>query len=423
VASQEQVSPRQGGAQQSILKNISWSVLGQVFYALGQWATVLVLARIGGPSWLGQYTIAVAVTAPVTILFRLELRNFQAVDSLKSTGLEDCLVLRAATGVLALTFIAGIAWICGFPFAIIMALALLRFAEGFTDVCYGPMLRNELHDSFGKSLVLHSVTVFCTIFCLLLAFHNLVIGFLGAVLIEGVVFFAYDWKIASRLRDDALISVSNLSGIFWRSLPFGLATAIFTLNVNVPRYVIENLLSITALGLFGCLMYFIFVGNTIMTGLCNAATPRLAHLHASNQIGRFVKLQLGLVMAGIALGGLGCLATVLFGARLINTFFGATFAEVTPLLPAIMAVAAVHYAAVPIVSGISAMQQYRCLPLLHGSTLILNVMASVFCIGRFGFSGVVIALLISGVYQFCVAFLIERKYLMVGYYSRPLQME
>lgn len=80
----------------SLRKNFSWALNGAIFYVLSQWALLIILAKLGGPTVVGRYTLGLAITAPIILLSNLQLRTLLASDvqeifPSQSTPLCDCL--------------------------------------------------------------------------------------------------------------------------------------------------------------------------------------------------------------------------------------------------------------------------------------------------------------------------------------------
>src|SRR2546425_157717 len=68
-------------APRSLRANFSWTLAGNVVYAACQWGMLIVLARLGSPTMLGQFALGLAVTTPVIIFANLQLRAVQTTDA------------------------------------------------------------------------------------------------------------------------------------------------------------------------------------------------------------------------------------------------------------------------------------------------------------------------------------------------------
>jgi len=76
-------------------------------YAGCQWLVLIVLAKLGSPAMVGQFALALAVTAPVMLFFSLQLREVQATDAARAYSFREYLGLRAISTCLGLLIVAA----------------------------------------------------------------------------------------------------------------------------------------------------------------------------------------------------------------------------------------------------------------------------------------------------------------------------
>ena len=65
----------------SYKKNISMTVIGNLVYAVSQWAIVMFMTKFGDVEMVGKYSLALAITAPLFMLTNFQLRAVQATDT------------------------------------------------------------------------------------------------------------------------------------------------------------------------------------------------------------------------------------------------------------------------------------------------------------------------------------------------------
>src|SRR5690349_21224091 len=96
-AAQEAAGPHHSqrvASRLSLRTNFIWTFLGNVVYAGCQWGMLVVLAKLGSPEIVGQFALALAVTAPVFMFTNLQTRGVQATDARKEYAFGDYLALR-----------------------------------------------------------------------------------------------------------------------------------------------------------------------------------------------------------------------------------------------------------------------------------------------------------------------------------------
>ena len=64
----------------TLRNNFVWTFAGNVLYGACQWAILSVIAKLGNTSIVGEYTLGLAVSAPVFMFSNLQLRSVQATD-------------------------------------------------------------------------------------------------------------------------------------------------------------------------------------------------------------------------------------------------------------------------------------------------------------------------------------------------------
>src|SRR5689334_8730460 len=98
----------------TLRRNFSWTFIGNAVYAGCQWGMLVVLAKLGSPEMVGQFTLGLAVTAPIIMFTNLQLRSVQATDAKKQYIFSDYLGLRLTSVAIALLIIVVISFSGGY---------------------------------------------------------------------------------------------------------------------------------------------------------------------------------------------------------------------------------------------------------------------------------------------------------------------
>ena len=106
----------------SLRRNVSWAFIGHAVYAASQWLILVVLAKLGDPTMVGQFGLGLALAAPAFMLCNLQLRVAVATDVGDSYGFGDYLGLRLITTAAALAATSPVPLIQPIPAAV----ALMR---------------------------------------------------------------------------------------------------------------------------------------------------------------------------------------------------------------------------------------------------------------------------------------------------------
>src|SRR5436190_15785492 len=108
IAAKDEISEEanpENAAGISLRSHFLWTLGGNVVYAACQWATLIVLAKLGSAEAVGQFALGLAVTAPIMLFANLQLASLQATDSTGEYRFGHYLALRLITTGLALVVI------------------------------------------------------------------------------------------------------------------------------------------------------------------------------------------------------------------------------------------------------------------------------------------------------------------------------
>jgi O-antigen/teichoic acid export membrane protein len=411
----------------TLRRNFSWTFTGNLIYAASQWGMLVVLAKLGSPEMVGQFTLGLAVTAPVIMFTNLQLRGIQATDAKGEYVFSDYLGLRLIGTGLALLIIAGITLKAGYRWEtslVILAIALAKAFESISDVFYGLIQQHERMDRIAIALMIKGPLSLLLLGMGVSLTGSVLGGAIGLAVAWGLVLFG--WEIRNgrlllnnssqgREGEDLLVADAEpansqnplyprwerktLGKLVWLALPLGFVMMLISLNTNIPRYFIERYLGERELGIFAAMSYLMVVGQMVVSALAESASPRLAKYYAAGNSTAFGKLMLKLVGVGLMLGAGGVFVAVVAGRPILTLLYKPEYAERADLFLWLMVAAGILYVSAFLGYGITAARYFRVqMPLcvlVTGSSAI----ACFWLIPTMGLRGAAIALIVGAVVQ------------------------
>jgi len=404
----------QQGKRRSLCTDFSWTFVGNAIYAGGQFATLMLLAKLVRPELVGQYALGLAVVYPVMMLTNMQLRAVMTSGARRQIHFGHYLSLRLLTTSLALVIIFAITQILGYRWeltAVVLMVGGAYAIETISDVYYA---RLQLHDrmvEISKSLIARALLSVLGLAVATYVSRNLLWGVAGVLLARAIVLFGYD--ICERThglggqskwfsRNEALSPRLNLrvqSELLWLSLPLGIVVLLTSLNASVPSYFIKQALGDRELGIFSAIGFMISVGNMAVVSLGQSAFTRLARSYASGNLVAFGSLLGKLLAFGAMLGVCGMIISKLAGRAILTILFRPEYAERADLLPWIMATGSVLFMAQFLGFGMTAAGYYN-------SQVVLNILANLsllaacyWLVARQGLLGAFLAMLIAAIVQ------------------------
>lgn len=398
----------------SLRRNFSWTILGNVFYALCQWGMLAVLAKLGTPDMVGQLALALAISAPILLFANLKLRSVQATDVRDEYSFGTYFGLRLITTPAALSVIASIAW---FRFdddaALVIALmGVAKAIEGISDILFGLMQKQELMSTIARSQILKGALSFASFALAMVATDSLLWSVACIAVSWAVVLVLYDIPNASavlvlshrqirRRRLDSVFKLrpnwetSALVGLSWRAVPLGLAVMLGSLGTNVPQYFIEHFKGTHDLGLYASMSYPMIAGSVVINALSQSATPRLAKHYVARDVLAFRHLLLRLLGLGSVLGAAGISIVALFGTDLLSTVYGMQYAQQADVFLVIMVGVALSYLYVFLGTAVSAMRKFGIQLPVHLVGVALLIACCLLLIPPYGLIGAAWSLVIT----------------------------
>ena len=416
----------------TLRRNFSWTFTGNLIYAASQWGMLVVLAKLGSPEMVGQFTLGLAVTAPVIMFTNLQLRGIQATDAKGDYVFSDYLGLRLIGTGLALLIIAGITLKAGYRWEtslVILAIALAKAFESISDVFYGLIQQHERMDRIAIALMIKGPLSLLLLGIGVSLTGSVVGGAIGLAVAWGLVLFGWDLRNGrlilknsshGREQEDLLVADAEpaksqnllyprwerktLGKLVWLALPLGFVMMLISLNTNIPRYFIERYLGERELGIFSAISYLMVAGNMVVSALAQSASPRLAKYYAAGNSTAFRTLLLKLVGVGLMLGVGGVFVAVVAGKPILTLLYKPEYAERADLFAWLMVAAGIGYASSFLGYGITAARYFRVQMPLFTLVTGTSAIACFWLIPRHGLRGAAIALIVGAIVQasFCL---------------------
>lgn len=406
VASKPLINKQTKANRLSLKKNFSWSLAGNVTYAGCQGAILVILAKLTIPEMVGRFALGLAITAPIIMLFNLQLREIQATDALEEYQFGNYLALRLITTALALIIITGISYWGEYEFetaVLILAMGFSKAFQSISDVYYGFMQRYERLDRIAKSQIIKGVSSLCVMGIAVLTTGNVLWGVIGFAVCWALILTMYDMPSAAMIKENGLKNRFVLSPFFrsllpvfdwqkllrlaWLALPLGGVMWLTSLKPNIPRYFIEHYCGERYLGIFAALAYLHAVSNTVVSALGQSAMPRLADYHASGQFLKFRQLLLRLIGLGGAIGLAGVIISMFAGRLILSLMYGPDYADHVDVFIWLMFSGALVFIATFLIYGVIVFRFFRVQMLLYILVTSVTCIASWLLIPRFGILG------------------------------------
>ena len=398
----------------SLRSNFAWMLGGNVYYAACQWSMLVIIAKFGNPEMVGRFVLGLAISAPVIMFSNLNLRLVLATDSREVYPFGSYLALRLTTAPLAVAVVAGIMLFLGYPAEtawVVIIVGVAKAFEAISEIYYGLMQFHERLDRVARSMMLKGSLALLLLGVGVRWGKSLLWGALGLAGAMALTLFIRDIGSARRLAragkrgDDpdaepvltARWEARLLRNLAIFTLPLGVMVLFQSLNMNIPRFLIERHLGEHALGIFAALAYVMVAGTIFIRALGHAASPTLARYYNGGERKRFYRLSALLVAAGAGIGLAGIGIAVVAGPWILRVMYTPEYSRHAPLFVSLMLAALFLYAAQLLDFSVAVVRWFPAQMVLAAFVSVLTLVLGIWLIPRAGLLGASQALLWGGV--------------------------
>jgi O-antigen/teichoic acid export membrane protein len=384
----------------------------------------MLLIKFGSDALAGRYALALAIATPFFLFLGLQLRVLIITDAKREFQFGHYVRLRFLTSVIAISAIFALLLFTKHPTytkLIIGLVALAKFAEAMSEIVYGLLLQKEKLAWMAISQILRGL------------FAVIIIGsviFLSAELWLAISLMALSWWIvtigldfgttAKRFENCVLPTPSSNTHnpditprskvtslwdlqVFWqivqRGLPLGLALLFVSLNVQIPRYVIDAYLEESALGIFSALVAPVALGGLAINSILMTVASRLAQYYAKAQKTAFLFLISRLLLFSIIIGVLGLFIIYFIGKSILVILFRPDYADHWQLFIYLSVSGILGYINSIFGYAINACQYYKQQTIIHLAGVISSLLISFLLIPHYQLMGAALSLICTALVQ------------------------
>ena len=394
----------------ALSRNVVWTFAGNAVYAASQWGILVAIAKLGTAEMVGQFALASAIAAPVFLLASLHLRAVQATDACHDYEFGHYLAVRWIGAVTALVIVIGVVAVSHYraeTAAVILIIAFAKAVESFSDVMYGLWQKWERLDAVALAVIGRGSCSLVAVAALLFITRSVAHAAAGLAFVWLAWLIFYERTVSRRL-----LQATGSNEVFaarWErrrvarlsllALPLGLATALLSLNVNIPRYFVQHYLGEAALGYFAALSQLPLVGTALVTALGQAMMPRLSRHYQSDRPA-FTRI---IVEASAVAGVIGCAGVVLavfFGRPILALIYSPEYARYHREFTWIMVAGAVSYLSSALGYAYTATRRYWSYVAPFSINILLGTAVAAFFVKSQGLMGAALTVLVISLGQF-----------------------
>lgn len=315
-------------------------------YSGAQWGILVVLAKLGNETMVGQFALGWAICTPVIIFTRLQLRIVQVTDVDYDFSFREYLGLRTYATIFGLLVIGIIVLFRNDPqetVLVLLAVGSMKALESFSDIFYALFQKYERMNQIAISMIIRGIFSIAALTLLIHLGFSVSLGVLSISAVWTLVLIAYDIPRGRRMLQEHdpeytdrpevkpnivpstnISSMTKLAGI---ALPLGIVMMLVSLNNNVPKYFVEAIMDEAALGVFAALGTLMLGTSKVVQALGQSATPRLARYYAGGNTKGYLRMLGKLLAIGAVIAVVVVAVAAFFNKPLLSVVYRPEYAE------------------------------------------------------------------------------------------------
>lgn len=335
---------------------------------------LLVLNAMGGEEVVGQYVLALAITTPFVLFANMQLNVAICGDEGQRRPLRQFVwhrVLLQLAAWLASSIVAVAVFDDRASRLAVVSMGLAKAVESGGDLLCGWFQGRGRMDLVARSLAARGAAG-----CL-----GLTLGFVATEsLVAAHSLMAMGWASSLLLHDlPALRTVGarppQTNGSLGHSpgigrlalavLPLGVSSALASLELNAPRYLIAALFSDTELGRYSLIATLVLGGQLVVTAVSQTALPRMSDLNRRRDAIGLRRLVKHVYLISLGTGLLLVASAIAVGPWLVEVMGWESIAGTYLLMVLLAAAATTQFGVAVLLNSLRAMQDYRGSVFVH----------------------------------------------------------
>ena len=383
-------------------RKLSWSVIGNLIYALSQWAVVTIIARVGSFQDVGSYALSLAVTAPIILFFNFQYNAILATDSKEEYTFSQYFGSRIINSSIALIIIILVSLLYkdnSEVMILIILMGFVKYFESLSDLCFGFFQKNNRIDLMGKSQFYRGILNVLIVGILFIITKSVIVSIVGLLLLMLFRLITYDLSNVKKYTTIAPDFKFNWILLIKMTYPLGFVSLINSLNTNIPRYFLEYFSDINEVGIYSALAYILTASNLMITPLSLLIAPHLAKAYELNNVIRVKKINILVSLITIVIFVLIFTLIVLFDKEILLLLYGEDYIYYSDMF-VLINISIIFSALTTLFNlNIVAARVFRVQPILNFLVVVVSGIASLYFIPGMGVLGAIYVLLTSKIVQ------------------------
>lgn len=382
--------------------NVQWFTLAKIASLILSFFTTLTVARLFGPEQFGILNYVLSIVGLFSIFATFGIGNVVYKELILQKEKRDeifgsAFLLNSITALITfLVVFISMYFINESPYVkfLIILLSLTFITQPLTLLSF-----DFLKDKEGKYVAIaQTITLFISSFLKILItyFYSSVTLFIGILILENIItglIYIYQIKIIKKREISFKIKPSQVSYIFYSSLPLILFGAFSEIYARIDQIMLRNYLDMNAVGLYAAGVRITEMWYLIPNILLGALFPALANVKDNRK--EYQKRYNILLAVLTSSAFIICFSVFFLKDYIVKIIYGGEFAAASPILGVYIFSIIGFFISSLLYQDLFLRSNKWAITLIPFLTAVLNIGLNIFLIPTYGVMGAATATVIS----------------------------
>lgn len=327
--------------RRSLKTNFLFALAGNMVYMVCQYLILMLFTKNYDSGIVGGYLFAIAFVAPIVISADMQLRSFYVTEKSPSLGFHEYQSFRIISNTIALLVVVITAYVLQRQLLLtIILIGSIKIIENQVDMYYASVQRIERMDYISISKTVRGLATLAMVFTGIKAGLQ-VDTILLLWLSLWIIFLILDANLSLKIsklgkRTGSFFKLRSLAAILKICIPVLILLVVFQYYSNFPNYVVKGKLGLSALAIFGSIIYFRSIGAQIINPMGAVIAPRLSDYWRTERYADFIHLLVRTTFLALLLGLAGIVVALPFGRQILQLVYTKEYAQHYMLLVLVM---------------------------------------------------------------------------------------
>lgn len=265
-----------------VIKNLSYVFLANISNAISKFLFIILISKILTNEELGQYTLALAVTAPVTLLFNMKLRSYiiseDKVNYIYLKRIRNITNFLAIAIVIIISFIFYREW-----FLIFILVSVIKILEMNSEFYQGFPNKEKMFKTPAKLMIIRTILITIIFGWYIYETKNLLLALIAQSILQFIILLIEKNINMGLVSHKKYIKQENIKNILVTIAPLGIVQFLMSFSSSIPKYMLNSYGDIAIIGVFSGIIYLITIVNLFMSTLNQTLLPYIKSKYKDNK--------------------------------------------------------------------------------------------------------------------------------------------